>query len=80
MKMARTISVLKWESEAEVENAVRDIKAEMDREGGLDKETERAMQHSLRIADPDLTDHFLKRVKEQVPEALHYFEEHGGGM
>ncbi len=77
--MARTISVLKWESEEEVENAVHDIKAEMDQRGELTKETERAMQHSLRIADPDLTNHFLQRVREQVPEALHYFEEAGGG-
>lgn len=77
--MARTISVLKWESKGEVENAVHDIKAEMDQKGGLDKDTERAMQHSLRVADPDLANHFLQRIREQVPEALHYFEEHGGG-
>lgn len=77
--MARTISVLKWESEAEVENAVHDIRAEMDRAGGLSKETERAMQHSFWVADPDLANHFLKRIREQVPEALHYFEEEGGG-
>ncbi|MCM2465235.1 hypothetical protein [Methanoculleus oceani] len=77
--MARTISVLKWESEEEVENAVHDIKTEMDQRGELTKETERAMQHSLRIADPDLTNHFLQRVRQQVPEALHYFEEAGGG-
>ncbi len=77
--MARTISVLKWESEQEVENAVHDIKAEMDQRGELTKDTERAMQHSLRIADPDLTNHFLQRIREQVPDALHYFEEAGGG-
>lgn len=77
--MARTISVLKWESEEEVENAVHDIKAEMDRQGSLDRETERAMQHSLLVADPDLTEHFLKRVRKEVPDALHYFEEAGGG-
>lgn len=77
--MARTISVLKWESEAEVENAVHDIKAEMDRGGGLSKDTERAMQHSFLVADAGLADHFLRRVREYVPEALHYFEELGGG-
>lgn len=77
--MAQTISVLKWESEMEVENAVHDIKAEMDRDGGLSKETERAMQHSLMVADPDLTEHFLKQVREHAPEAMHYFEEAGGG-
>ena len=77
--MARTISVLKWESEAEVENAVHDIKAEMDRQGALTKDTERAMQHSLLVAHPDLANHFLQRIREQVPGALHYFEEEGGG-
>lgn len=77
--MARTISVLKWETEEEVENAVHDIKAEMDERGGLTKDTERAMQHSLLVADPDLTEHFLKRVRKEVPDALHYFEEAGGG-
>lgn len=77
--MARTISVLKWEGEGDVEHAVHDIKAEMDREGGLSKDTERAMQHSLQVADPDLTRHFLKQVREHVPDALHYFEEEGGG-
>ena len=77
--MARTISVLKWESKMEVENAVHDIKAEMDRDGGLSKETERAMQHSLMVADPELTEHFLKQVREHAPDAMHYFEEHGGG-
>ncbi|PKL63409.1 MAG: hypothetical protein CVV31_01025 [Methanomicrobiales archaeon HGW-Methanomicrobiales-2] len=77
--MARTISVLKWETEEEVENAVHDIKAEMDERGGLTKDTERAMQHSLLVADPDLTSRFLQRIREQVPDALHYFEEAGGG-
>ncbi len=77
--MARTISVLKWESEAEVEDAVHRIKEEMDRSGGLDKDTERAMQHSFLVADADLADHFLRRVREYVPEAMHYFQEHGGG-
>lgn len=77
--MARTISVLKWESKQEVENAVHDIKAEMDRTGGLSKETERAMQHSLLVAEPDLANYFLKRVREYIPDALHYFEEEGGG-
>jgi hypothetical protein len=77
--MARTISVVKWESEQEVENAVHDIKAEMDQKGGLDKDTERAMQHSFLVADPDLANHFLRRVREYVPDALHYFEERGGG-
>ncbi|HOI13026.1 MAG TPA: hypothetical protein PLG75_04175 [Methanoculleus sp.] len=77
--MARTISVLKWETEEEVDNAVHDIKAEMDREGGLTKDTERAMQHSFLVADPDLTNYFLRLIREQVPEALHYFEERGGG-
>ncbi|NLA32164.1 MAG: hypothetical protein GX880_10170, partial [Methanomicrobiales archaeon] len=52
--MARTISVVKWESEQDVENAVRDIRGEMERQGGLTKETERAMQHSLLVADPGL--------------------------
>lgn len=74
-----TISVLKWETEEEVDNAVHDIKAEIDREGGLTKDTERAMQHSFLVADPDLTNYFLRTVREQVPEALHYFEERGGG-
>jgi membrane-bound lytic murein transglycosylase MltF len=77
--LARTISVLKWESKEEVENAVHEIKAEMDQKGGLEKDMEREMQHSLRIADPDLANHFLKLVREQVPEAMHYFEEYGGG-
>lgn len=77
--MAQTISVQKWESEQEVENAVHDIRAEMSQQGGLTKETERAMQHSLRVADPDLANHFLRRVREQIPDALHYFEEQGGG-
>jgi len=74
-----TISVLKWETEEEVDNAVHDIKAEIDREGGLTKDTERAMQHSFLVADPDLTNYFLRTVREQVPEALRYFEERGGG-
>ncbi|MDV2481207.1 hypothetical protein F8E02_04130 [Methanoculleus sp. Wushi-C6] len=77
--MARTISVLKWESEAEVEDAVHEIKTEMDQTGGLSKSTERAMQHSLMVADAGLADHFLRRVREYVPEAMHYFEEQGGG-
>ena len=77
--MARTISVLKWESEEEVENAVHDIKAEMDQRGELTRDMERAMQHSLLVADSDLTNHFLRRIREQVPDALHYFEEEGGG-
>ena len=77
--MARTISVLKGESKPEVENAVHDIKAEMDREGGLSKETERAMQHSLMVADPDLTNYFLRTVMTQVPDAMHYCEARGGG-
>lgn len=77
--MARTISVLKWESEQDVDNAVHDIRAEMSERGGLTKETERAMQHSFRVADPDLTNYFLRTVRELVPDALHYFEERGGG-
>ncbi|MCK8518356.1 hypothetical protein [Methanoculleus sp. 7T] len=77
--MARTISVLKWESEQDVDNAVRDIRSEMERRGGLTKETERAMQHSFLVADPDLTNYFLRTVREQVPEALRYFQERGGG-
>lgn len=77
--MARTISVLKWETREEVENAVHAIKAEMDQRGGLGKDTERAMQHSLLVADSDLTNHFLRQIREQVPNALHYFEEAGGG-
>ncbi len=77
--MARTISVTKWESEADVDSAVHDIMAEMEERGGLTKETERAMQHSLRIADARITDYFLREVRRRVPDALHYFEEHGGG-
>ncbi|MDD2472445.1 MULTISPECIES: hypothetical protein [unclassified Methanoculleus] len=77
--MAQTISVLKWENEADVENAVHDIRAEMDRQGALSRETEQAMQHSLRVADARLTNRFLTRVREQAPDALHYFEEQGGG-
>ena len=77
--MARTISVLKWESEQEVENAVHDIKAEIDQRGELSKDTERAMQHSLLVADSNLTNHFLRQIREQIPDALHYFEEEGGG-
>ncbi|MDN7011985.1 hypothetical protein FGW20_02775 [Methanoculleus sp. FWC-SCC3] len=77
--MARTISVLKWENEAEVENAVHDIRAEIGERGGLTKDTERAMQHSFLVADPDLANHFLRLIREQVPGALHYFEEEGGG-
>ncbi|MFA5612917.1 MAG: hypothetical protein WC993_00415 [Methanoculleus sp.] len=77
--MARTISVVKWESEQDVENAVRDIRGEMERQGGLTKETERAMQHSLLVADPGLANHFLRTVREQVPDAMHYFQERGGG-
>ena len=46
--MARTISVVKWESEQDVDNAVGDIKGEMERLGGLTKDTERAMQHFFR--------------------------------
>ena len=77
--MARTISVLKWESEQDVDNAIRDIRAEMDQKGGLTRDTERAMQHSFQVADPDLMNYFLRTVREQVPGALHYFEERGGG-
>ena len=77
--MARTISVLKWESEQDVDNAIRDIRAEMDQKGGLTKDTERAMQHSFQVADPDLMNYFLRTVREQVPGALRYFEERGGG-
>ena len=77
--MARTISVVKWETEEEVDNAVHEIKAEIDRGGGLTSETERAMQHSFLVADPDLTNYFLRTIREQVPEALRYFEERGGG-
>lgn len=77
--MARTISVVKWESRLDADNAIREIKGEMDRLGGLTKDTERAMQHSLLVADPDLATHFLRTIREQVPEALHYFEESGGG-
>ncbi len=77
--MARTISVLKWESEQDVDNAIHDIMAEMDQKGGLTKDTERAMQHSLMVADPDLTNYFLRTVRKQAPDAMHYFEERGGG-
>ncbi|CCJ35030.1 hypothetical protein KH990_03500 [Methanoculleus bourgensis] len=77
--MARTISVLKWESEQDVDNAVRDIRGEMERQGGLTKDTERAMQHSLQVADPDLANYFLREVRKQTPDALHYFQEYGGG-
>ena len=77
--MARTISVVKWESEQDVDNAVGDIKCEMERLGGLTKDTERAMQDSLLVADPDLANHFLRRVKENAPDAMRYFEERGGG-
>jgi hypothetical protein len=51
----------------------------MERLGGLTKDTERAMQHSLLVADPDLANHFLRRVKENAPDAMRYFEERGGG-
>ena len=37
------------------------------------------MQHSFLVADPDLTNYFLRTVRAQVPEALRYFEERGGG-
>ena len=74
-----TISVVKWETEEEVDNAVHEIKAEIDRGGGLTSETERAMQHSFLVADPDLTNYFLRMIREQVPAALRYFEERGGG-
>lgn len=77
--MARTITVLKWENKQDVDNAIHDIMAEMDQKGGLTKDTERAMQHSLLVADPDLTNYFLRTVREQVPDALRYFEERGGG-
>jgi membrane-bound lytic murein transglycosylase MltF len=77
--MARTISVLKWENKEDVDNAVHDIFAEMSERGGLTKDTERTMQHSLLVADPDLTNYFLRTVMEQVPDAMHYFEERGGG-
>ena len=77
--MARTISVLKWESEQDVDNAVHDMRAEIDERGGLTKDTERAMQHSFLVADPDLTNYFLRPVRAPVPEALRYFEERGGG-
>ena len=77
--MARSISVVKWESEQDVDNAVGDIKGEMERLGGLSKDTERAMQHSLLVADPDLANHFLRMVKENAPDAMRYFEERGGG-
>ncbi|NLZ30344.1 MAG: hypothetical protein GX885_06350 [Methanomicrobiales archaeon] len=77
--MARTISVVKWESEQDVDNAVRDIKGEVERQGGLTKDTERAMQHSFLVADPDLANHFLRMIRERVPDAMRYFEERGGG-
>jgi len=77
--LARTISVVKWESEQDVENAVRDIRGEMEQQGGLTKEMERAMQHSLLVADPGLANHFLRAVRRQVPDAMRYFEERGGG-
>ncbi|MDK2915700.1 MAG: hypothetical protein PWR25_257 [Euryarchaeota archaeon] len=77
--MARTISVLKWESKQDVDDAVHVIKEEIDERGGLTKDTERAMQHSFLVADPDLTNYFLRTIREQVPEALRYFEERGGG-
>ncbi|NLA99828.1 MAG: hypothetical protein GX837_02505 [Methanomicrobiales archaeon] len=77
--MARTISVLKWESEQDVDNAINTIRAEIDERGGLTQDTERAMQHSFLVADPVLTNYFLRMIREQVPEALHYFEERGGG-
>ncbi|MFA7561912.1 MAG: hypothetical protein WCY70_00570 [Methanoculleus sp.] len=77
--MARTISVLKWESEQDVDNAIHAIKAEIDEQGGLTQDTERAMQHSFLVADPVLTNYFLRVIREQVPEALRYFEERGGG-
>lgn len=77
--MARTISVLKWESEQDVDNAIKAIKVEIDERGGLTQDTERAMQHSFLVADPVLTNYFLRVIREQVPEALRYFEERGGG-
>ncbi len=77
--MARTISVVKWESEQDVDNAVRDIKGEIERQGGLTKDTERAMQHSLLVADPGIANYFLREVKRLAPDAMHYFQESGGG-
>ncbi|RXE56909.1 hypothetical protein ABH15_01810 [Methanoculleus taiwanensis] len=77
--MARTITVTKWESEQDVDNAVHTIRSEMAGGRGLSQETERAMQQSLRIADAHLTDSFLRAIREHIPEAMHYFEEHGGG-
>ncbi len=77
--MARTITVTKWESEQDVDNAVHTIRAEMAERGGLSQETERAMQHSLRFADAHLADYFLREVRRDAPDAMHYFEEHGGG-
>ncbi|MDN7024740.1 hypothetical protein FGU65_07550 [Methanoculleus sp. FWC-SCC1] len=77
--MARTITVTRWENEQDVDNAVHTIRAEMAGGRGLSQETEREMQHSLRIADAHLTDMFLREVRNHVPEAMHYFEEHGGG-
>ena len=78
--MARTISVLKWESKQDIDNAVRDIRAEMEQQGELTRDTEQGMRHSLRVADHDLANYFLRAVREQVPEALHYFQEYGGVM
>lgn len=59
--------------------AVHDIRAEMERMGGLTQGTERAMQHSFRIADPHLTDYFLRQVRSHAPGAMRYFQEQGGG-
>jgi hypothetical protein len=77
--MARTKTVTVWENKADVDEAIHNLYAEMDRQGVLNQETEREVQHSLRMADSDLTVYFYQELRKTVPNALHYFEEAGGG-
>ncbi|MDD5420391.1 MAG: hypothetical protein PHV57_11170 [Methanomicrobiaceae archaeon] len=77
--MARAKIVSKWESKEDVDSVVHWLMDELDEMGTLTQSTEREVQHSLRIADAELTEYFYKQVREHAPRALHFFEEAGGG-
>jgi len=77
MAITRTVTV--WENKTDVDDAIHDLYTEMNRQGILNQETEREVQHSLRMADPELTAYFYQELRKTVPNALHYFEEQGGG-
>ena len=68
--------MVKWESEQDVENAVRDIRGEMERQGPY-KRDERAMRIRSRAVPALQTT--SANGQGAGSDAMHYFQERGGG-